>query len=53
MALRDLELNRGSDLDQLRFEIDQTRAMIEDAQYESILNLDQLGLEVEDMRLVL
>ena len=42
LALKDLDSDQGSDVDQLRFEIDETRGMIEDAQSEAHLELEQL-----------
>ena len=53
LALRDLDADQGFDLDQLRFEIDETRGMIEDAKSEAHLELEQLRLQVEDLERVL
>ena len=53
LALRDLDADQGSDLDQLRFEIYETRGMIEDAKSEAHLELEQLRLQVEDLERVL
>jgi hypothetical protein len=49
LALKDLDSDQGSDLNQLRFEIDETRGMIEDAQSEAHLELEQLRFQVEDL----
>jgi hypothetical protein len=48
-----LESAQGTDLDQLRFEIDETRSMIEDAKNESHFELERLRLQLEDMERVL
>ena len=53
LALRDLDADQGSDLDQLRFEIYETRGMIEDAKSEVHLELEQLRLQIEDLERVL
>ncbi|HAI99543.1 MAG TPA: hypothetical protein DCL97_02620, partial [Dehalococcoidia bacterium] len=53
LALRDLDADQDFDLDQLRFEIDETRGMIEDAKSEAHLELEQLRLQVEDLERVL
>ena len=49
LALKDLDSDQGSDVDQLRFEIDEIRGMIEDAQSEAHLELEQLRFQVEDL----
>ena len=53
LALRDLDADQGFDLDRLRFEIAETRGMIEDAKSEAHLELEQLRLQVEDLERVL
>ena len=52
-ALWELDADQGSDMNQLRFEIDETRGMIEDAKSEAHLELEQLCLQVEDLDRVL
>ena len=49
LALRDLDADQGPELDQLRFEIDETRGMIQGAKSETHLELEQLRLQIEDL----
>ena len=49
LALRELDADQGPELDQLRFEIDETRGMIEGAKNETHLELEQLRLQIEDL----